>query len=337
MIRELKRCARVPPVRAVRCHDLIGPQGLRVDDVPDPSPGPGQVLIEVQAAGVNFPDVLLSRGKYQFKPEPPFSPGGEAAGVVRAIGAGVSSLAIGDRVAATVIHGAFAERLVVPELAAVKLPDSVGAEIGSATLLTYATTYHALVDRAQLRSGETLLVLGAAGGVGLAAVELGKQLGARVIAAASTDDKLAFCREHGADETVCYQREDLKERVKALTGGAGADVIYDPVGGRFAEPALRAIAWQGRYLVIGFAAGDIPKIPLNLVLLKGCQIAGVFWGSFAMREPARNRANAETLFAWIADGRLAPHVDAVLPFARAGEALERLERREVKGKLVLVP
>lgn len=308
-----------------------------MDEVPDPTPGAGQVLIEVQAAGVNFPDVLLSRGKYQFKPEPPFSPGGEAAGVVAAIGPGVTSLSVGDRVAATVIYGAFAERLVVPEVSAVKLPASVGAEIGSATLLTYATTYHALVDRAQLRSGETLLVLGAAGGVGLAAVELGKRLGARVIAAASTDEKLAFCREHGADETVCYQREDLKERVKALTGGAGADVIYDPVGGPFAEPALRAIAWQGRYLVVGFAAGDIPKIPLNLVLLKGCQIVGVFWGSFAMREAARNRANAETLFAWIADGRLAPHVDAVLPFARAGEALERLERREVKGKLVLVP
>jgi NADPH2:quinone reductase len=324
-------------MRAVRCHELVGPQGLRVDEVAEPAPGAGQVLIDVQAAGVNFPDVLLSRGKYQFKPSPPFSPGGEAAGVVRAVGSGVSSLAVGDRVAATVMYGAFAERLVVPEMAAVKLPASVGAEVGAATLLTYATTYHALVDRAQLRSGETLLVLGAAGGVGLAAVELGKQLGARVIAAASTGEKLAFCREHGADEGVCYETEDLKERVKALTGGAGADVIYDPVGGAYAEPALRAIAWQGRYLVVGFAAGDIPKIPLNLVLLKGCQIVGVFWGSFAMREPARNRANAEALFAWVAEGRIAPHVDAVLPFARAGEALERLERREVKGKLVLVP
>ena len=324
-------------MRAVRCHELVGPQGLRVDEIPEPAPAAGQILIDVQAAGVNFPDVLLSRGKYQFKPPLPFSPGGEAAGVVRAIGSGVSSIAVGDRVAATVIHGAFAERLVAPELAAVKLPASIGAEVGAATLLTYATTYHALVDRAQLRSGETLLVLGAAGGVGFAAVELGKLLGARVIAAASSDEKLAFCREHGADETVCYATEDLKERVKALTGGAGADVIYDPVGGAYAEPALRAIAWQGRYLVVGFAAGDIPKIPLNLVLLKGCQIMGVFWGAFVMREPARNRANAEALFAWIAEGRLAPHVDAVFPFARAGEALERLERREVKGKLVLIP
>jgi NADPH:quinone reductase len=324
-------------MRAVRCHELIGPQGLRVDEVPDPVAGAGHVLIDVQAAGVNFPDVLLTRGKYQFKPQMPFSPGGEVAGVVRAVGAGVQSLAPGDRVAATVIHGAFAERLVVPELSAVKLPEQVGAEVGSATLLTYATTYHALVDRAQLQAGETLLVLGAAGGVGLAAVELGALLGARVIAAASSDDKLALCRQRGAAETICYAREDLKERVKSLTGGAGANVVYDPVGGPYAEPSLRAIAWQGRYLVIGFAAGDIPKIPLNLVLLKGCQIVGVFWGSFAMRDPARNRANAERLFAWVAEGRLAPHIDGVLPFDRAAEALERLERREVKGKLVLVP
>jgi NADPH2:quinone reductase len=324
-------------MRAVRCHELVGPRGLRVDEVPDPVAAAGQVLIDVQAAGVNFPDVLLTRGKYQFKPALPFSPGGEVAGVVAAIGPGVSSVAVGDRVAATVISGAFVEKLVVPELAAVALPDAVDTRVGAATLLTYATTYHALVDRAELGSGQTLLVLGAAGGVGLAAVEIGKLLGARVIAAASTDEKLAFCKQHGADEGICYTREDLKERVKALTGGAGVDVVYDPVGGEYAEPALRSIAWQGRYLVIGFAAGDIPRIPLNLVLLKGCQIVGVFWGSFAMREPARNRANAERLFAWIAEGRLAPHIDAALPFDRAAEALERLERREVMGKLVLVP
>ena len=324
-------------MRAVRCHELVGPRGLRVDEVPDPVPAAGQVLIEVQAAGVNFPDVLLTRGKYQFKPPPPFSPGGEAAGVVAAVGPGVTQVAVGDRVATTVISGSFVEKLVVPELAAVKLPDAVDIRVGAATLLTYATTYHALVDRAQLGPGQSLLVLGAAGGVGLAAVEIGKLLGARVVAAASTDDKLDFCKQHGADEGICYAREDLKERVKALTGGAGVDVIYDPVGGDYAEPALRSIAWQGRYLVVGFAAGDIPRIPLNLVLLKGCQIVGVFWGSFAMREPARNRANAEKLFAWIAGGKLSPHIDAALPFDRAAEALERLERREVKGKLVLVP
>ncbi len=324
-------------MRAVRCHELVGPRGLRVDEVPDPAPAAGQVLIDVRAAGVNFPDLLLCRGAYQFKPQPPFSPGAEAAGTVAALGPGVSSVAVGDRVAATVIHGAFAERLVVPELSAVKIPDAVSTEVGAATLLTYGTTYHALVDRAQIKAGETLLVLGAAGGVGLAAVELGKLLGARVIAAASSDDKLTFCREHGADEGICYAREDLRERAKALTSGRGADVIYDAVGGPHAEPALRSIAWQGRYLVVGFAAGDIPRFPLNLILLKGCQVVGIFWGQFAMREPARNRENADRLFGWIAEGRLAPHVDGVFPFARAAEALERLERREVKGKLVLVP
>ncbi len=326
-------------MRAVRIHELTGPAGLRVDDVPEPEPepGPGEVLIEVRAAGVNFPDVLLSHGKYQFKPPVPFVPGGEAAGVVRAVGAGVSSLAPGDRVAATMIHGAFAERIVVPELAVAKLPDAVSFEVGAATLLAYATTIHALVDRASLKAGETLLVLGAAGGVGSAAVSIGKLLGARVIAAASSDEKIAFCKEQGADEGVVYGREDLKERVKALTSGDGADVIYDPVGGPWAEPALRAIAWEGRYLVVGFAAGEIPRIPLNLTLLKGCQIVGVFWGAFAMREPVKNRANAERVLAWVAEGKLRPHVDAVLPFERASEALERMARREVKGKLVLVP
>jgi NADPH2:quinone reductase len=325
-------------MRAVRCHDLTGPSALRVDaDLPEPEAGPGEVLLDVRAAGVNFPDVLLTRGKYQFKPPPPFVPGGEAAGVVRAVGAGVTDLAPGDRAAATMVYGAFAERVVVPAALAVRLPDAVGFEVGAATLLTYATTMHALVDRAALRAGETLLVLGAAGGVGVAAVELGKLLGARVIAAARGADKLEFCRAHGADDGVDYEREDLKERVKQLTGGAGADVVYDAVGGPFAEPALRAIAWEGRYLVVGFAAGDIPKIPLNLVLLKGCQIVGVFWGAFVARAPDRHRAHAGRILAAVADGRLRPHVDAALPFDRAAEALERLERREVRGKLVLVP
>jgi NADPH:quinone reductase len=324
-------------MRAVRCHELTGPAALRLDQVDDPTPGPGQVLIEVEAAGVNFPDVLLTRGKYQFKPALPFSPGGEAAGRIRAIGTGVHSLAVGDRVAATVLHGAFAELLVAAEQAAVKVPDAVSSQIAAATLLTYATTYHALVDRAGLIAGETLLVLGAAGGVGLAAVEIGKLLGARVIAAASSDDKLAVCREHGADDTIDYASVDLKERVKEITRGNGVDVVYDPVGGAYAEPALRAIAWQGRYLVVGFAAGEIPRIPLNLTLLKGCQIVGVFWGQFALRQPAQNRSNAERLMAWVAEGKLRPRIDDVLPFSRAGEALDRLEGRMVKGKLVLVP
>lgn len=324
-------------MRAVRIHELTGPAALRVDEVPPPTAGAGQVLIDVKAAGVNFPDVLLTRGMYQFKPSPPFSPGGEAAGVVRAVGEGVTSVAPGDRVACTMLYGAFAEQVVVPELACVKLPDHVGFEVGAATLLTYATTYHALVDRAALAKGETLLVLGAAGGVGIAAVELGAVLGARVIAAASSDDKLAFCREHGASDGINYARDELKERIKALTSGNGVDVVYDPVGGSLAEAALRGTAWQGRYLVIGFASGEIPKIPLNLVLLKGCQIVGVFWGSFAMRDPAKNRAHAQQIFTWIAENKLAPHVDAALPFERAADALARIERREVKGKLVLVP
>ena len=250
---------------------------------------------------------------------------------------GADGALVGGGGATTVLHGAFAELLVAPELATVKLPAAVSAHVGAATLLTYATTYHALVDRAQLTAGESLLVLGAAGGVGLAAVELGKLLGARVIAAASSEDKLALCRQHGADDTIDYSREDLKERVKELTRGNGVDVIYDPVGGAYAEPALRSIAWQGRYLVVGFAAGEIPRIPLNLTLLKGCQIVGVFWGQFAMRQPAQNRPNGELLLGWVAEGKLAPHVDDVLPFARAGEALERLEGRTVKGKLVLTP
>jgi NADPH2:quinone reductase len=323
-------------MRAVRVHELTGPEALRVDDdVPEPQVGAGQVLIDVHAAGVNFPDVLLTRGMYQFKPTPPFSPGGEAAGVVRAVGAGVTSVAVGDRVAATMLYGAFAEQVVVPELAITKLPDTVSFEVGAATLLTYATTYHALVDRAAIREGETLLVLGAAGGVGIAAVEIGALLGARVIAAASSDEKLAFCRAHGAHEGINYSREDLKDRIKALTKGNGCDVVYDPVGGSLAEAALRGTAWQGRYLVIGFASGEIPKIPLNLVLLKGCQIVGVFWGSFAMREPTRNREHAAKLFAWIGEGKLKPHVDAVVPFSEAASALQRLERRAVMGKVVL--
>ena len=324
-------------MRAVRVHELTGPTALRVDEIPAPDVRAGQVAIDVRAAGVNFPDILLTRGQYQFKPTPPFSPGGEAAGVVRAVGDGVTNVNVGDRVATTMIHGAFAEQIVVPEQSVVKLPDAVGFEVGAATLLTYATTIHALVDRAQIKSGETLLVLGAAGGVGIAAVELGALLGARVIAAASSEDKLAFCRAHGASEAIDYSREDLKERIKALTQGNGVDVVYDPVGGSLTEAAVRGIAWQGRFLVVGFASGEIPKLPLNLVLLKGCQIVGVFWGAFAMRDAPRNRAHADQIFSWVADGKLKPAIDATLPFSEAGEALARLERRQVKGKLVLVP
>ena len=325
-------------MRAVRVHELTGPTALRVDDdVAPPTAGGGQVVIDVRAAGVNFPDILQTRGMYQFKPTPPFSPGGEVAGVVSAVGSGVTDIAVGDRVAATMIYGGYAEKVVIPAPAAVKLPDNVSFEVGAATLLTYLTTYHALVDRAAVKSGETLLVLGAAGGVGTAACELGALLGARVIAAASSADKLEFCRAHGASDGIDYSKEELKERVKALTKGNGVDVVYDPVGGALAEAALRGMAWQGRYLVVGFASGEIPKIPLNLVLLKGCQIVGVFWGSHAMREPAKNRAQADQVFAWISAGKLAPAIDATLPFTSAADALARIERRQVKGKIVLVP
>ena len=323
-------------MRAVRCHELKGPAGLRVDDIADPVPGAGEVLIDVRAAGVNFPDVLVTYGRYQFKADPPFVPGGEVAGTVSAVGAGVTQWAPGDRVAATMLAGAFAERVTVPATMVAKLPAAVAFETGAALLLTYATTMHALVDRAALRAGETLLVLGAAGGVGTAAIEIGKCLGARVIAAASTPEKLAYCREHGADAVIDYKNEDLKERAKALSGG-GVDVIYDAVGGDATEPALRAMAWGGRHLVIGFAAGSIPKVPANLLLLKSCALVGVFWGAFAQRSPDENRAHVERVLGWLVEGRIRPHLDGVLPFERAREALERLERREVKGKIVLVP
>jgi NADPH2:quinone reductase len=324
-------------MKAVRVHDSSGPKGLNVDTLEDPKPVAGEVIVEVRAAGLNFPDVLLSYGKYQFKPAPPFIPGGEASGIVKSVGAGVASVKEGDRVAFTLLNGAFAELVAAPEMAVVKLPDAISFEVGAATLLTYLTTIHALVDRAAIRKGETLLVLGAAGGVGVAAIQLGKLLGAKVLAAVSTEEKAAFCKEQGADETIVYSREDLKERVKVITSGNGANVVYDAVGGNHSEQALRATAWEGRYLVVGFAAGDIPKIPLNLVLLKGCQIVGVFWGQFAMRDPARNNDNAKKIFSWVAEGKLKPHVDGAFPFARATEAFERMEQRLVKGKVVLVP
>ena len=323
-------------MRAVRCHELIGSGGLRVDEMPEPDAGAGEIVIDVKAAGVNFPDLLITQGKYQFKPEPPFIPGGEVAGTVRKVGAGVTDFAVGDRVAATMLFGAFAEQVASTAAGAVKLPDGVSFEVGAATLLTYLTTMHALVDRAALREGDKLLVLGAAGGVGSAAIEIGKCLGAKVIAAASSADKLEYCRAHGADETIDYAKEDLKARAKALSGG-GVDVVYDPVGGDYTEAALRALAWEGCLLVVGFASGTIPKIPANLVLLKNCQIVGVFWGAFAAKEPERNRAHAERVFDWMAEGKIRPHVDGVFPFDRAREALEKLARREVKGKLVLVP
>jgi NADPH:quinone reductase len=322
-------------MRAVVCKQFGPPRSLVVEEVPDPKVKPGHVLIDVHAAGVNFPDVLIIQDKYQFKPPLPFTPGGEVAGVIREVGEGVSDFAAGDRVLASTGWGGFAETLAIDRSRVFRIPDEMDFPAASALLMTYGTSHYALKDRAQIRPGETLAVLGAAGGVGLAAVELGKQMGARVIACASSDEKLAVCREHGADEGINYAREDLKERLKVLTQGRGADVVYDPVGGPFSEPALRSTAWEGRFLVIGFAAGDIPRLPLNLTLLKGCSIVGVFWGAFTGKEPARNRANIEELMQWYVDGRIRPYVSATYPLEDVASALEAMERREVKGKVVL--
>jgi len=324
-------------MKAVLCKEFGPPERLVVEECPSPSVGPRQVLVEVHACGVNFPDVLMIQNKYQFKPPLPFAPGGEVSGRIVQVGSDVTTFAPGDRILAPTGWGGFAEEVAIDAERAIPIPDEMDYVSASAFLFTYGTSHYALKDRATLTPGETLLVLGAAGGVGLAAVELGKVMGARVIAAASTDEKLAVCREHGADEVINYTSEDLKVRTKALTGGAGADVVYDPVGGALAEAALRATGWNGRFLVIGFAAGDIPQIPLNLVLLKGCQIVGVFWGAFTGREPARNRAHIDELLRWYVQGKLKPHVSATYSFAQAADALNALAERRVKGKVVLVP
>lgn len=324
-------------MKAVLCKQFGPPSQLVVEEAPSPEPGPTQVRIDVNAAGVNFPDLLMVQGLYQFKPPFPFSPGNEVAGVVSAVGERVEGFAVGDRVFATVPWGGFAEQVVAEALVTLKIPNGMEDDEAAAFLLTYATSKHALEDRAQLKAGETLLVLGAAGGVGIAAIQIGKAMGARVIAAASTEAKRAACVEAGADATIDYTSEDLKKRTKELTDGNGADVIYDPVGGPFAEPALRAIAWEGRYLVVGFAAGDIPKPPFNLVLLKGCQVVGVFWGSFAAREIERNTKHLEELIAWRNEGKIRPVVSKTYALANAHQALEALERREVIGKVVVRP
>jgi len=322
-------------MRAVLCKTFGPPESLVVEDVAPLVAGPGEVVIAVKAASVNFPDVLIIENKYQLKPPLPFSPGSEVAGVVKAVGDGVTQVRIGDRVLAIIGYGAFAEEVKTESRRVVTLPDRMDFDTAAAFGLTYATSEHALVDRGALGAGETILVLGAAGGVGLAAIEIGKALGARVIACASTDEKLAACRAHGADAAINYATEDVRERVKALTGGIGPDVIYDPVGGPFTEPALRSIAWRGRLLVVGFAAGEIPRIPLNLTLLKGCSIVGVFWGEFARREPERFAESMQRLFAWHADGKLKPHVSSIFPLERAAEALTAMARRDVIGKIVL--
>jgi NADPH2:quinone reductase len=322
-------------MKAVLCKAFGPPDSLMFEDVPSPVAGPGEVVVSVKTASVNFPDVLIIQNKYQMKPPLPFSPGSELAGVVRSVGDGVTRWKPGDPVMAITGYGAFAEEVKVDVNRLLPVPAGMDFVSAAAFGLTYATSEHALCDRGELKAAETLLVLGASGGVGIAAIEIGKILGARVIACASTDDKLAVCREHGADDTINYATEDLRERIKAITGGKGADVVYDPVGGAYTELALRSIAWRGRLLVVGFAAGDIPKIPLNLTLLKGCAIVGVFWGESTRREPERFLAAMDKLGRWFAEGRLKPHVSATFPLERAADALAMMAGRNVKGKVVL--
>jgi NADPH2:quinone reductase len=323
-------------MKAVLCKAYGPPESLVIEEVEPLKPGPGQVVIGVKACGVNFPDTLIIEGKYQFKPEMPFSPGGEVAGVIKEVGEGVERVKIGDRVIAFTGWGGFAEEVLVEAEKLIPIPEQMDFVTASAFVMVYGTSHYALKDRAKLQPGETLLVLGAAGGVGLAAVELGKAMGARVIAAASSDEKLAVCREHGADECINYTSEDLKERIKTLTVGKGVDVIYDPVGGNYSETALRGMAWEGRYLVIGFAAGAIPRIPLNLTLLKGSSIVGVFWGSFTTRDPQRNQEHLRELVSWFHEGKIKPRISATYPLRRAADALNDLLTRKVTGKAVLL-
>jgi NADPH2:quinone reductase len=323
-------------MKAVLCKAFGPPESLVIEEVEPLKPGKGQVVISVKACGVNFPDTLIIQGKYQSKPPFPFIPGSEIAGVVKELGEGVDTTMIGEKVMAFIGMNGFAEEAFANEFQIVPMPLNLDFASASAFLLTYGTSHHALKDRAQLRSGETLLVLGAAGGVGLAAVEIGKVMGARVIAAASSDEKLEVCRQHGADEIINYSTEDLRDRIKQLTGGKGVDVAFDPLGGSFSEPVLRSMAWGGRFLVIGFASGDIPRIPLNLPLLKVYSIVGVFWGAFMERDPRHGRENIQELIIWVNEGKLKPHVSATYPLEHVAEALNDLMERKVTGKAVLV-
>lgn len=324
-------------MKALLCKQWGLPETLTLEDCPDPTPGDNDAVVRVQAAGVNFPDTLIVQGKYQFKPEFPFSPGGECAGVIESVGAKVKHVKPGDKVICFTGWGAFAQLVVADARAVLPMPEGMDFVTASSFVMTYATSYHALKDRAKLKAGETLLVLGASGGVGLAAIEIGKVLGAKVIAAASSPEKLAVCKEHGADELIDYSKEDLKERLKALTGGKGVDVTYDPVGGPYTEVALRSTAWRGRLLVIGFANGEIPKIPINLALLKGCDIVGVFWGDYAKREPMNNLSDLRVLLGWLKEGKLKPHIGGTYPLSRAAEAIRLLMDRRVSGKIVVTP
>ncbi|KVP68394.1 NADPH:quinone oxidoreductase family protein [Burkholderia ubonensis] len=324
-------------MKALLCTAFGPIDRLRIEDVAIPEPAAGQVRIRVKAASLNFPDALIVQGLYQAKPALPFSPGAELAGVIDAVGDGVTAWRPGDAVIASTGHGGFAQQCVADARQIAALPPGMAFDQGAAFVLTYGTSLHALQQRARLQPGETLLVLGAAGGVGLAAIEIAKALGARVIAAASTADKLALCREAGADETIDYATEDLRRRVDELTGGRGADVVYDPVGGAYSEAALRATAWRGRYLVVGFAAGAIPKIALNLALLKERDILGVFWGDAVRRDPVQHAANMRVLAEWFAAGKVRPVITERVPLAGAADAIARMANRQVKGKVVILP
>lgn len=324
-------------MKALLCQQFGPPENLTVEELPTPDIGADQVLIDVHAAAVNFPDSLIIENKYQTQPELPFSPGGELAGVIAAVGDNITHLEPGQDVIAFTAYGAFAEQVVASPVQVIPMPSGVDYVTASAFVMTYGTSYHALMDRGALQAGESVLVLGASGGVGLAAIEIAKTAGAHVIAAASSADKLAVCVEHGADDTINYAQSDLRDEIKRLTDGRGVDVVYDPVGGDLTEAGLRSCAWRGRHLVIGFAAGDIPKPPLNLALLKGCSIVGVFWGRFVQTEPKHNVADLKALFGLLADGRLHPHIAGTYPLERGGEAIAALANRQVSGKLVITP
>jgi NADPH2:quinone reductase len=324
-------------MKAILCTRYCTPDELELADIPQPTAGPGEALVRVKAAALNFFDLLIIAGKYQVKPPFPFSPGSEFAGVVESVGAGVTDIVVGDRVLGSTGHGTAREYIAVPAKQLVKIPEKLDFERAAGLTVTYGTTLYALRERAQLKSGETLAVLGASGGVGLAAIEIGKIMGARVIACASSAEKLDFARSHGADETVNYASEDLRGALKRLGGERGIDVVYDPVGGPYAEPAVRSLGWEGRYLVIGFAAGEIPKLPLNLVLLKSCDIRGVIWGAWVARNPQGQRALMTDIVRWCAEGKLSGHVHAVYPLAEIATALKAIADRKAMGKIVLRP
>tara|TARA_B100000795_G_scaffold185475_1_gene140873 strand:+ start:3661 stop:4641 length:981 start_codon:yes stop_codon:yes gene_type:complete len=322
-------------MKAIVCSKFGTPDTLKYQEIEIPNPKEGEILITVKACSVNFPDTLIIQGKYQFKPEFPFSPGSDVAGIVEKVGENVKHFKVGDAVVGFIPFGGFAEKAIVKATDCFPKPRGMSMVNASAFLLAYGTSYHALKDRANLQKGETILILGASGGVGLTALEISKMMGAKVIAAASSKEKLELCKQFGADEVINYTKENLKDRVKELTNGKGVDVIYDPVGGAYSEQALRAIAWKGRHLVVGFANGEIPKIPINLTLLKGASIVGVFWGAFAQKEPKKSLENIQQLLTWFVKGDVKPHIDKTYSLKEAPKALEDMMQRKVKGKIVI--